>query len=631
MAAAAPPVHPAGEQARAASPARADRHAVCARLNSPDDVVVSRVDPPGRCVARPAGPGESVDEILVFRPRGNHVHGFLLVAETEPRPIHVLSDPLVAPVLSFILDRTCAEGRVALRSPNAPRFVCATPRAAAPDADLNCNRDAAGGWELFSLRARDGSTIHPGAARLIGSIQTLFDRELTAGSFIAWATGQPADVVSACGLAIVRVMERDDQKLIAVRCLDDETFLERLIPAGSDDKWLTRMIPELRRWNVDRSGPSRLTLDQSWDYLGRDFGWQRVASIGEILHCLARETIEPRRGICVMTTARNEGIYFLEWMAHHRAIGVEHFLIYSNDNNDGSDALLARLADLGLITWISNTISKGVDLQTRAYTHCLTYLRQPLDFRWTILIDLDEFIILNQARHASLPDFLRLQASRGAEAVSMNWSMYTPSGQARWDTRPMLERFTFREPQENATVKTAFLTRLHVSSWPHNPAASYRRAPVYLNAAGRLHHGPGSTNPPHQGEPTFEDAWIGHYFFKSFDEYIWKTSRGFDLRRDLAFNLSVLGGFLRWFDPSSSTEDVRALPHLDALNKELAHLRSLPGLSEAESESRRAFVERVGAMKREVVRAIECDDRIDADTRRRWMDLIGADPVGDAT
>ena len=606
----------------------ADRspHDVSRLFNSAGDLVVSVDDANGHCVARGPAPGETVSQVVLFRPRLNSVFGFILAYEHDGKRVSILSDPLVAPVVSVIIDRTMVPGRITLRCPTAPRYVCATPQTASADADLNCNRDGAGEWESFFLQPCE-EALRPAAERLLGSIQALLDTGPTATSFVSWVHEQSPDVVQACGLAVLRLMELEDQKLVAMRCLRESGFLERLVPVGSDDKWLTQVLPDLRRWDVERDGPAQLTLDQSWDYLGRDFGWHRVTSVGEVIHSLAREAIEPRRGICVMTTARNEGIYFLEWIAHHRAIGVEHFFVYSNDNNDGSDVLLSRLAELGLITWISNSINKGVDLQTRAYTHCLTHLRQPLDFRWTILIDLDEFIVLNPDRHASLPDFLRLQASRGAEAVSMNWSMYTPSGLARWDARPMLERFTFREPQENSTVKTAFLTRMHISSWPHNPVPSYGRVPRYLNAAGRLHHGPGSTNAPYSGEPTFEDAWIAHYFFKSLDEFMWKTSRGFDLRRDLAFNVSVLGGFLRWFDPSSSVEDRRALPHLPALNQQLAWLRSLPGLADAEAASRWSFTERVGRMKVEVARAVEASDSIERPTKERWLELLQAQSV----
>ncbi len=584
-----------------------------------------------RCVGRDPIGTEQLAEVLLYRPRGHALLGMLLINAPEARPICVLSDPLVAPVLSYVLDPSFLPGRHALRAPTAPRFICAVPPNVSPDADLNCNRDAPGGWETLTLEPRAPAELFAPTKRLVAAIEAFFANPMTAGNFLAWMDTQPADLVRSCGQAILRLLDRDALQTIARRCLDEEGFLERLVPDGSTDRWWRDMLPSLRRWNVDRESPAKLFLDQRFDYLGWDFGWKRFASLGEILDALARETIEPRRGICVMTTARNEGIYFLEWIAHHRALGVEHFIVYSNDNDDGSDVLLERLSELGYVTWVSNKVSRGVDLQTRAYAHCLTYLRKPLDFRWTILIDLDEFITLNPDRYGNLHDLLDLQASRGAEAVSMNWVMYTPGRHARWDPRPMMERFHYRERNDNPTVKTAFLSRLHVASWPHNPVGSFRRFPIYLNAAGRLHHGPGTAHDAHSGEPVFEDAWIAHYFFKSLDEYIWKTSRGFDLRKELSFNVAVMFGFLAWFDPSSSNEDTRALHHLPALKSELARLRSMPRLAEAEALAREAFQRRVEAMKVEIRRAVEAYGDLDGEAKSAIIGLLDAPVIEAAT
>ncbi len=138
-----------------------------------------------------------------------------------------------------------------------------------------------------------------------------------------------------------------------------------------------------------------------------------------------------------------------------------------------------------------------------------------------------------------------------------------------------------------------------------------------------VHHGLGSSDNPRHGVPTFEDAWIAHYFFKSLDEYIWKASSGFDLRQELSFDVERLAGYLKWFDRSSSVEDRRALPHLDALKHELARLRSLPGLQQAENDIRRNFAERVDAMKTELARAVEAFPGFDLRSKEQLLKLLG--------
>ncbi len=48
--------------------------------------------------------------------------------------------------------------------------------------------------------------------------------------------------------------------------------------------------------------------------------------------------------VAIVTTMKNEGPFILEWIAYHRAIGVQDFLVYTNDCTDGTDDLLRLLA-----------------------------------------------------------------------------------------------------------------------------------------------------------------------------------------------------------------------------------------------------------------------------------------------
>ena len=59
------------------------------------------------------------------------------------------------------------------------------------------------------------------------------------------------------------------------------------------------------------------------------------------------------RALAVLTV-RNEGAFLLEWLAHHRAVGFTDFLVFSNDCDDGTDAILDRLQALGQLTHIRN-------------------------------------------------------------------------------------------------------------------------------------------------------------------------------------------------------------------------------------------------------------------------------------
>ena len=72
-------------------------------------------------------------------------------------------------------------------------------------------------------------------------------------------------------------------------------------------------------------------------------------------------------GNCKMTTVaitcvRNEGAYLIEWLAHHRAVGFDHFVVFTNDCSDQTCQVLDYFAGLGWVTHIPNPgpYKKGV-------------------------------------------------------------------------------------------------------------------------------------------------------------------------------------------------------------------------------------------------------------------------------
>jgi hypothetical protein len=63
--------------------------------------------------------------------------------------------------------------------------------------------------------------------------------------------------------------------------------------------------------------------------------------------------------ITLVTAMRNEGPFVLEWIAHHKALGVTAFVIVTNDCDDGTDALLDRLAEAGEVVHLRQEAKPG--------------------------------------------------------------------------------------------------------------------------------------------------------------------------------------------------------------------------------------------------------------------------------
>ncbi|WP_322787480.1 glycosyltransferase family 2 protein [Aliiroseovarius crassostreae] len=63
---------------------------------------------------------------------------------------------------------------------------------------------------------------------------------------------------------------------------------------------------------------------------------------------------------------KNEAPYILEWVAYHRAMGIDKFLIYTNDCSDGTSEILDRLQDLGILQHRTMTIGRATPPAIRA-------------------------------------------------------------------------------------------------------------------------------------------------------------------------------------------------------------------------------------------------------------------------
>ena len=69
----------------------------------------------------------------------------------------------------------------------------------------------------------------------------------------------------------------------------------------------------------------------------------------------------------IVTTMKNEGPFILEWIAYHQAIGVEDFLVYTNDCSDGTDAMFDLLQAKGVLQHRQNPYKKN---ENKTATRC---------------------------------------------------------------------------------------------------------------------------------------------------------------------------------------------------------------------------------------------------------------------
>ena len=156
-------------------------------------------------------------------------------------------------------------------------------------------------------------------------------------------------------------------------------------------------------------------LDNAFHQLVVTAGDNDIAVGGEVRSWLLDETADRCPPIAVVerpkphyltvcAIARDESRYLLEWIAYHRTVGVDHFVLFDNESTDAMPEMLARLAAAGIVTvipWPTAPFPEGP--QVPAYGHAIHRFRDMTE--WLAFIDLDEFLVPVTA--ADLPAVLR--------------------------------------------------------------------------------------------------------------------------------------------------------------------------------------------------------------------------------
>jgi len=267
-------------------------------------------------------------------------------------------------------------------------------------------------------------------------------------------------------------------------------------------------------------------------------------------------------------TVKNEGAFLLDWVAHHRAIGFDHILAFSNDCSDGTDAMLDRLAELGGLTHLRNPGPWAEGPQWAA-------LKQAADHpayaraAWAMVIDIDEYVNIHVGNRSL--DAL-IAACDGAEAIAVTWRMFGNAGVVAQGDRPVTEVFTRAAPRvlhwpwRALMVKTLYRTAAFRKPGVHRPKGPV--GPVRLSDPGlgqRLFSAPGQDHT--------RVAQINHYALGAMEDYIVKCDRGRANREGAAFDMSY------WCDRSFTAEEDRSILAVDSTGLRAA-LRADPILGE---------------------------------------------------
>lgn len=285
---------------------------------------------------------------------------------------------------------------------------------------------------------------------------------------------------------------------------------------------------------------------------------------------------------------RNEGAFLLEWLAHHRAVGFDHFIVFSNDCQDGTDDMLDHLATLGWLTHLRNDgpyDKGGIQFTALKAAAKREELRRA---DWLLPLDVDEFVNIHAgdhtlaALHAALPE---------ATAITLTWRLFGTAGQVRYQDTPVTETFTrcapavLHWPWRAAMFKTLYRNDgTYGKPGVHRPRAP---DPARLEQA-RWFDGHGRPLPDqfrtkrifsNFGQDNYGLAQLNHYPLGALESYVLKADRGRAVHSDHLLGLDYF--VERNFNTDRDTSINAIAPRRDALLKELRADATLATLHDA--------------------------------------------------
>lgn len=143
-------------------------------------------------------------------------------------------------------------------------------------------------------------------------------------------------------------------------------------------------------------------------------------------------------------TLRNEGAFLLEWLAHHRSVGFTDFLVFSNDCQDGTDAMLDQLEAMGQLTHLRNDGpygKGGIQFTAMKLADKHPAVKQA---DWIMALDIDEFVNIKTG-NGTLPDLL--EALPEADAITLTWRLFGNADILRYEDTPITETFRRCAPE----------------------------------------------------------------------------------------------------------------------------------------------------------------------------------------
>ena len=257
---------------------------------------------------------------------------------------------------------------------------------------------------------------------------------------------------------------------------------------------------------------------------------------GSVPFTLKRHT-SPHGQVTAVSMMKDEGPFVIEWVAHHLAVGFTDLVVYTNDCSDGTDDMLIRLEELGLVHHRRNVIPEGIRPQPSALNHAQ---EEPVVCKsdWVMVFDADEFLSIRHG-DGTLDDLIAAARAQDANGIVVTWRIFGSGGVVDWSRAPVTEQYLMAAPPDwnkGWGVKTLFT--FDPDYWKlgiHRPKMKNRHIDTpfpdsvkWLNGSGREMEDYFKFRGWRSITRTIGYDWVqlNHYAVKSVDSYAIRKMRG---------------------------------------------------------------------------------------------------------
>ncbi|WP_435168535.1 glycosyltransferase family 2 protein [Falsirhodobacter sp. 1013] len=301
--------------------------------------------------------------------------------------------------------------------------------------------------------------------------------------------------------------------------------------------------------------------------------------------------------ITLVTMAKDEGPYVLEWVAYHHLLGFTDILAYTNDCTDGTDEMLDALAALGLVTRMENGPMRELPPQSRALKRATGHpLVKSSDY--IMVMDFDEFLTI-KTEGGDVNSLIDLMKETDTDAMAVTWRFFGSSHIPHYGPEPVTQRLT-RAANDDFNpgygVKTLFRKEDYLRLAIHRPRAEKKkpnpRGLPWINGSAKPIDGNIMTWRQTRQSKGYDFAQVNHYGVKTHEEYLMRRLRGDVLNNHDKYNID----YFRRFD-RNEVEDKSATRHADRLATLMATLRQDPAVAAAEAMIRERYAAKLERLR----------------------------------